>query len=229
MVVEAEALKVALDDANRRWPGRNKLSDGIQPDARHQAEVSDHNLGNALDLTHDPAHGCDGAVVAEMAILDPRVTYVIFNRRIYNRGMTSAGWRLYTREDPHTNHVHMSIAASSRDDTSAWGWAPESGDIPATTVAADDALHPAPTGIYARWGRLHAEAYPGVAAKLGSHGEVVRRVQQRLKDLGWTINVTGKFEADTDAVVKLAQARFGITPADGVVGRNTWKAFFALS
>jgi hypothetical protein len=226
MAFEAASLLAAVDDANRRWPGRNKLSDGIRPDARHLAEHSDHNVGNAVDITHDPGHGCDGAVIAEMAIVDPRVTYVIFNRRIYNRSMTSAGWRLYTREDPHTNHVHISIAAGSRDDLSPWGWAPESGVIAATTVAADDALHPAPTGAEARWGRLRSEGFPGVALKLGARGEVVKRLQQRLADLKWPLTVTGVFDADTDRIVRLAQARFGIG-VDGVVGRGTWKAFFS--
>lgn len=120
----APACVAALRDANAAWPTRRKASDGIMGDARHQASKSDHNLGNAVDITHDPASGCDAGVIAELAIDDPRVTYVIWDRRIYSRARAGEGWRPYSGSNPHTKHVHISVRADARDDDSPWPWAP---------------------------------------------------------------------------------------------------------
>jgi hypothetical protein len=120
----APACVAALRDANARWPGRVRVSDGVMGDARHQASPSDHNLGNAVDITHDPASGCTGDVIAELAIQDPRTTYVIWNRRIFNRARAAEGWRAYTGANGHTHHCHVSVRVDARDDDRPWGWAP---------------------------------------------------------------------------------------------------------
>jgi peptidoglycan hydrolase-like protein with peptidoglycan-binding domain len=122
----APLCRKGLEDATRRWPSRSRISDGIMGDARHQKNKSDHNLGNAFDVTHDPSSGCDGAVIAAIAIRDPRVTYVIFNRRIWSRVHAAQGWRPYEGpgKNPHNHHCHVSIYAQSRNDLRPWGWAP---------------------------------------------------------------------------------------------------------
>src|SRR5262245_37713497 len=89
----APACKKALADATARWPKRNKAADGIMGDAAHKKRKSDHNLGNAFDLTHDPANGVDCNVLAKQLINDRRVTYVIWNRQIYDRRRPGEGWR----------------------------------------------------------------------------------------------------------------------------------------
>lgn len=119
----AKACVAALRDANRAFPGRSKASDGILGDASHMARVSDHNTGNAVDITHDPLSGCDGEKISRLAITDFRVTYVIYNREIYNRLRANEGWRKYTGSNPHTHHVHISVSALLRDDDSQWPWA----------------------------------------------------------------------------------------------------------
>lgn len=116
----APAALRALADATARWPGRNRASDGIMGDAAHQARTSDHNSGNAVDVTHDPASGCTGDIISASAIADPRVTYVIWNRQIWRKG----AWSAYTGTNPHTAHVHISISAALRGDASPWDWAP---------------------------------------------------------------------------------------------------------
>jgi hypothetical protein len=103
--------------------------DGIMGDAAHQLRVSDHNTGNAFDLTHDPASGADGELVSGLAIQDPRVTYVIWNERIFNRSRAAEGWRPYVGtpdnpKDPHTHHVHVSIRPEARNDVTPWAWSP---------------------------------------------------------------------------------------------------------
>ena len=78
-------------------------------DTAHQKRHSDHNDGNAFDLTHDPTHGVDCGVLSRLVINDNRVTYVISNRQIYNRARVAEGWRPYTGLNPHNRHMHVSI------------------------------------------------------------------------------------------------------------------------
>ena len=111
----------ALRDATIRWPGRNRASDGIMGDAAHRARRSDHNDGNAFDLTQDPAHGVDCSALVPLVLVDPRITYVIWNHRIYMAGGSASG-SPYTGSNPHTHHMHVSIKAASRSNLSPWPW-----------------------------------------------------------------------------------------------------------
>lgn len=119
----APACVAALRDANAAWPTRKKASDGIMGDARHQAKPSDHNLGNAVDITHDPESGCDGNLIATDAQRDPRVSYIIWNAQIWNPAI-SPSWRPYKGSNPHRHHVHISVRADRREDALPWPWAP---------------------------------------------------------------------------------------------------------
>ena len=118
----APACLAALRSANAAWPGRKRISDGIMGDARHMAGTSDHNVGNAVDITHDPDAGCDGNIIAELAIKDPRSTYVIWNARIYSKARAAEGWRPYSGANAHRHHCHISVAADKRGDASPWEW-----------------------------------------------------------------------------------------------------------
>jgi hypothetical protein len=94
-------------------------------DTAHQKRKSDHNDGNAFDLTHDPDHGVDCNELSLQVIDDSRVTYVIWNSQIYNRSRSAEGWRHYTGTNPHTKHMHVSIQAKSRNDLAPWPWSPD--------------------------------------------------------------------------------------------------------
>jgi hypothetical protein len=85
----ATSLLTLFSDVNAIAPGRSKISDGTIGDAAHQKRKSDHNpdqhgVVRAADVTQDPAHGADMAVIAEQLRVrrDPRAKYIIFNRRI---------------------------------------------------------------------------------------------------------------------------------------------------
>lgn len=119
--VPAPACKAALAEASARWPARRRTSDGICPSAAHsqQNPKSDHELGNAFDLSHDPANGVDCAVLSRYVMYDPRLKYVIFNREIFNPSV-SPHWRKYTGTNPHTSHMHVSIKADKRNETYTW-------------------------------------------------------------------------------------------------------------
>jgi hypothetical protein len=210
MATPAKSCRQALQDATTRWPNRNRASDGIMGDAAHQKRKSDHNLGNAYDLTHDPANGVDCHVLSRQVINDPRVTYIIWNRRIYNRARAAEGWLSYTGPNPHTKHMHVSIRAAARDTLSPWPWSAggATGIIPTETQATT------PTSTGAR-------------LRLKSRGPDVSTLQQRL--VVWRMmsqeDVDGIFGHNTLAVVKEFQRRHGLT-IDGIVGPATWTYLF---
>lgn len=124
----APACKAALAQATARWPNRSRVSDGICPSAAHSvaSPTSDHERGNAVDLTHDPANGCDAHAWARALVArrDPRVSYIISDRRIANSTSISGHppwtWRAYNGSNPHTAHAHVSIKSGARGDCSPW-------------------------------------------------------------------------------------------------------------
>ncbi|MCE0814096.1 hypothetical protein [Buttiauxella sp. S04-F03] len=122
----APSVKKALQDATTQWPGRSKLSDGAMGDAAHKKRKSDHNDGNAFDITHDPINGPDCNEWSKVVINDPRVKYVIWNKEIYV--VKEGVWKEYRGSNPHNKHMHVSIHASSRDDISPWPWLTRNAD-----------------------------------------------------------------------------------------------------
>lgn len=120
----APAAQSLLDQATALWPNRSRASDGTIGDTSHAARASDHNpdsrgIVHAADLTHDPANGCDNNANAEAVKDDPRVKYVIWNRRIWNPSI-SRTWRPYTGSNPHDHHMHVSVLTEHENDTSPW-------------------------------------------------------------------------------------------------------------
>lgn len=120
----AQSLKHLKRQVDRGAPGRRRDSDGAIGDAAHATRNSDHNpwvldggegVVTALDITHDPAGGCDAGALAEAirASRDRRVKYVIWNRRIASAsvvgGVPAWEWRPYSGRNPHTRHVHISV------------------------------------------------------------------------------------------------------------------------
>lgn len=110
----APALVSLRAQINKRWPDRDKGSDGWIGDASHQARKSDHNpdyasggIVRALDVDKD---GINVDTLVSAAINDSRTAYVIWNHRIWIRGY---GWQRYTGSNPHTAHVHISIRHTS--------------------------------------------------------------------------------------------------------------------
>jgi hypothetical protein len=138
------------------------------PSAAHHAAnpTSDHERGDAYDLTVDRANGPDPDALAAALLADPRVHYVIWNRQIANRQIESGAWRPYAltaiQTDPHTSHVHVSIDPAQRDDARPWSL----DGSPLATVAPPDAPSvaqnpPAPSG----WRAMQqARVTPAMAA-----------------------------------------------------------------
>jgi hypothetical protein len=118
------AALAVLRQATALKPKRKKASDGLLPSAAHvkASPNSDHNTGLAVDLTHDPANGIDCKEIFEKLKEDKRVSYLIFEGKIWSKEKSKLGNRRYTGSNPHNKHLHISINASSATDTSPWFW-----------------------------------------------------------------------------------------------------------
>ena len=118
------AAIAVLRQATAIAPSRMKASDGLLPSNAHlkQSPTSDHNTGYAVDLTHDPKNGIDCADIFEKLKEDNRVSYLIFQGKIWSREKAKQGNRKYTGSNPHNKHLHCSILPAYANDTSPWFW-----------------------------------------------------------------------------------------------------------
>lgn len=117
---EAPAILRLLQQVNLLWPKRSRTYDGIMGDKAHQARKSDHNEGDALDITLDPQNGPDLERLTKTLLRDRRTQYVIFRRRITNPDIKRGTSRPYTGENPHDKHLHVSIRKALRNDDTEW-------------------------------------------------------------------------------------------------------------
>ena len=113
------AAIAVLRQATAICPLRMKASDGLLPSKAHihQNPNSDHNTGYAVDLTHDKLGGIDCFLLFQKLQADPRVSYLIFQGKIWSR---EKGLRDYTGSNKHNKHLHISIKEGCGDDTSPW-------------------------------------------------------------------------------------------------------------
>ena len=124
----APSLVALRTEINRRWPNRDKASDGAVGDTAHSARKSDHNpdwsaggIVRAIDVDKD---GIDVSELLRAVVRDPRVAYVIWNRRIASA--TDDGrpwdWEPYNGANPHDKHIHISIkhTAAAANDRTRW-------------------------------------------------------------------------------------------------------------
>jgi hypothetical protein len=116
----AKSLLRLREQINAMAPERSKASDGTIGDAAHASRTSDHNPwvkdGNigvvtAMDITHDIPHGCDAQALVDALVdsRDPRIKYIIWNRKKINSRIQPWVWRNYTGTNPHTKHFHLSV------------------------------------------------------------------------------------------------------------------------
>ena len=210
----AKSLVVLREQVNEKFPSRRRDSDGWIGDASHQSRVSDHNpwikdgedyVVSALDITHDPQHGFDSYAFADMLLRneDPRIKYVISNRRIAAGagGIAPWVWRSYTGANPHDHHVHISVKSDKEhyDNPAEWGIG---GVVPPEIQQAAAAYVSLPPRI-----------------RIGSTGAVVTWLQ---KFLGCKETGTYVARGELEWALRLYQARHGLDP-DGDCGPQTWK------
>lgn len=114
-----ERLRNQID---RKFPNRDKASDGWIGDTSHQAVPSDHNpdwsdggVVRAIDIDanlakKDPTAAQRLANQLKRAAKngENRISYVIFNRKIASSRENWA-WRDYVGSNDHTHHIHVSF------------------------------------------------------------------------------------------------------------------------
>jgi uncharacterized protein YraI len=131
----ANALLQLLKQVNALAPHRGRSFDGTIASQQHHAQNpgSDHEpnaagVVTAIDITHDPANGCDAKAIVRslVASRDPRVKYLIHDGQMW-RAYSKPGipaWHPspYTGPDPHRHHVHVSVQGEPAlyDDSRVW-------------------------------------------------------------------------------------------------------------
>jgi peptidoglycan hydrolase-like protein with peptidoglycan-binding domain len=137
---------------------------------------------------------------------------VIFNRRIASVN-TDWTWVKYTGDNPHTNHMYVSVVADDRaDDPSGWGL--RAGGPPMATSAGPAVETATPP-----------EVLPGETS------DVAFQLQLLLIRIGLIPDTPGNRDHHygelTQKVIKKFQIDHGLFP-DMKVGPKTWRALFAL-
>jgi lysozyme family protein len=200
----AKALETLRIQINTLCPGRDRASDGGIGDAAHATRASDHNpwvidagigVVTARDYTHDPAHGCDGNRLADLlrASRDPRIKYIIWNRRICASqpmgGQPAWAWRPYTGDNPHNKHLHLSVFPDKAlyDSTTEWAIAAlPGGVIPAVVTPAPAAPAPTPASAVTPLPKTGTPEHDAAIAELDRAAQALLGLTpllQRLTDL----------------------------------------------
>lgn len=125
MPVPAPCLLLLRHQVDERWPDRRRASDGIMGDPAHRRRKSDHNAGNAIDITHDPDGGLDSWRLADelrrqmLRYPTGRLSLLISQGHLSGPG-TKWAWVRYSGPNPHRTHLHASIRASARSIVRPW-------------------------------------------------------------------------------------------------------------
>lgn len=216
MAVVAPVLDRARTEINRRWPSRDKGTDGWIGNKAHAATGSpesggsDHNpnkrsIVDALDIDVD---GIDVPLLIALLIMHPSTNYVIWNRRIWSR---SRGFKSheYTGSNPHTDHVHLSIlqTVAAENSTVPWGIV---------------GINSTPAPAEGSWAQRLAASLPVLEKSTLVRGSV-SKLQAVLNASGARLATDGVFGTQTRATVVAFQKAMGLV-ADGVVGTKTWAA-----
>jgi peptidoglycan hydrolase-like protein with peptidoglycan-binding domain len=206
----APSLDTLRKQVNALWPDRSKASDGSVADLRHMSAGTSDHIPNkrddvtAIDVTNDPAKGCDSRKLAEalVASKDPRIKYVISNGQICSSKVSPWQWRRYTGANGHFHHCHISVDPDPKlyNDPQEWSF-------PAFL---------SPTS--------HPDVQSKPVLRRGSVGASVVEAQNRLIFFKWLAlgGNDGRFGPQTEAAVKVFQRWNGL-PESGVVDKATWQ------
>ncbi len=108
------------DTINKRFPNRDKGSDGWIADENHKppsGHIPDKKgWVRATDTDKDGIH-VPSVIAGDL--LHPATWYVIHNRRIYSRSRDFRPAK-YTGKNPHTGHIHRSTLGGHDDDRTVY-------------------------------------------------------------------------------------------------------------
>ncbi len=124
-------VTVMRDQINKRWPNRDKRSDGIKGDDAHAARQSDHNpdsqgFVHALDIDEDlRGSKNDNVWLADQIIAfarmkrptSNRLKYLVYEDRIASGTYANHFWTW--RGDNYGHEIHMHISFTTQGQTDA--------------------------------------------------------------------------------------------------------------
>jgi hypothetical protein len=128
------------DQIDRRWPKRDRRSDGWIGDKAHQAagRISDHNPDSegivyAIDIDENLGHGqarngrtaqhlADQLVAYAMSDLPghARIKYVVYENQIASGTYRNTWWKWRGKGYGHTQHIHISFTKAAKRDNSIY-------------------------------------------------------------------------------------------------------------
>ena len=122
---------VLRDQINKRWPDRDKRSDGILGDAAHSARISDHNPDSngyvhALDIDEDlKGSKNDNVWLADQIIAyarmrrggSSRLKYVVYEDQIASGSYEKHFWTWRGDNFGHQMHMHISFTTHGQEDS----------------------------------------------------------------------------------------------------------------
>jgi hypothetical protein len=123
------------NQVNKRWPKRDKRSDGWIGDKAHAGRQSDHNpdargLVHALDIDADLDPKDPGAaqrlanqIVAYAASGIPganRIKYVVFNDQIASGTYPTSMWKWRGSGYGHMHHIHVSFSTKGENNAQTY-------------------------------------------------------------------------------------------------------------
>jgi hypothetical protein len=128
-------LRTQID---RRWPRRDKRSDGWIGDAAHSARKSDHNpdkdgIVYAIDIDENMGKGrnrngrtaqklADQIIAYAMSDLPghARIKYVVYENQIASGTYKNTWWKWRGKGYGHTQHIHISFTQAAKRDSSIY-------------------------------------------------------------------------------------------------------------
>lgn len=115
------------EQVNKRWPNRDKASDGSIGDAAHAARVSDHNPDahgwvHAIDIDKD---GIDADALADQLIAharnreagSTRLKNIVWKGRVASGTYADKFWVWRAGDYGHFDHIHISFTESAENDS----------------------------------------------------------------------------------------------------------------
>lgn len=138
MATLAPGAVTLRNQIDRRWPKRDRRSDGWIGDRAHAARISDHNpdacgIVHAIDIDENLGagrmrNGRQARILADQLIDyassglpgSDRVKYVVYENRIASGTYRSKWWRWRPGNWGHTAHIHVSFTTAADTDERPW-------------------------------------------------------------------------------------------------------------
>lgn len=220
------------DQLNKRFPNRDKRSDGWVGDRAHQARKSDHNPDkngwvHAIDIDENMGSnpGRQGATAKEFADQlikyaregkdGGRLKYVVYENKIASGTHPNKYWVWRDGNWGHTQHIHVSFTEKAQEDGSKF-------DLPifrnevAPQKPSSKPVNPIP--------------FPGNAfVSYGKKNDYIKQMQKQLIAKGYKIpaGATGNYFEQTERAVQQFYRQEMKTTSDGKkMGPKAWNKLF---